>query len=307
MSNKLLETIQAYMREGGPGSGIKGHVTLRPEKMIDGIKKGQDGVWRYKTGKPVSSDHGDRIKALAIPPAWKNVSLSDDPNSALQATGIDAKGRMQYRYSAAHSEAAAAEKFHRLQDFNKALPNIRNGIDKDLSDPKSANHETAMCLHLIDKTGFRIGSERDTRAKEKAFGASTLTSDHVSVQGDIIRFKFTGKKGVMQEHSLTDRHLAEFVRNRKGKLFNTTDEKVRDYLKNVSGDDFKVKDFRTYRGISLALSEIKKSPVAKSQKEFKKLQNSIAKRVASFLGNTPSMALKAYIDPAVWHRSKKYV
>jgi len=214
------------------------------------------------------------------------------------------KGRTQYLYSAEHGQAAAAEKFERLKAFDKALPDIRETLATDLNNPNATpvEREAAAVLTLIDRTGFRVGSEADTGGDKQAYGASTLHAEHVAVEGDKVTFTFVGKKGVDVTKEITDRELAQVLGPRVaqgGKLFDISDGQVRDYLKAKAGD-FKVKDFRTWNGTSVALSAMGKTKAPTTEKEFKAAQKSVATRVAEHLGNTPTVALQSYIDPAVW-------
>lgn len=247
-----------------------------------------------------------RLKALRIPPAWKEVEINPDVNARLQATGKDAKGRRQYIYSAEHSAAMSAEKFARQKEFHKALPKLRATIAKDLKDPKLSpkDKEAAAVLALIDKTGFRVGSDTDTGAEKQAYGASTLQAKHVKIDGDKISFDFVGKKGVTITKTLEDKDLAKLLKPRVargGKLFDTSDSAVRDYLHARDGD-FKVKDFRTHRAMYVTLRTMKGMPRPANKKEFDAARKHIATTVAADLGNTPAIALASYIDPSVWAR-----
>jgi DNA topoisomerase I len=247
-----------------------------------------------------------RIKALKLPPAWKNIHLNPDLEGELQATGEDVKGRTQYRYSAAHSEAAAAEKFERLKHLVEVLPGLREQIAKDLKSDDPAIRETATLIHLIDKTGFRIGSDKDTGADKKAFGASTLESRHVKIDGDRIRFSFIGKKGVRIHKTLDDKTLADILKprlERKGPLFDASDGDARQYMEEHA-PGHTPKDYRTYHGTQIALERISKMPIPKNEKELKKATKKVATVVSDFLGNTPTIALKSYIDPAVFSKWK---
>jgi len=252
---------------------------------------------------PITTDaQKERAKALRLPPAWTEVMLSDDPNAALQATGIDAKGRKQYIYSAEHSAAASAEKFERLKAFNEAVPQIRK---QSLADMKQGDH-AAAALYTIAQTGLRVGGERDTKAEKQAYGVTTLEGRHVKVDGDIVTFAFTGKKGVDIHKVVEDPHLARFLKSnpaaRKERVFKADAPAVRDYLKKVGGDEFMPKDFRTWHGTAKALEVIKSQPAPTTAKERQKLILFTKRQVAAHLGNTPTVAFKSYIDPAVWGR-----
>lgn len=269
------------------------------------------GSGREPIGSPKhTTDVAARVKALRIPPAWKDVQLSVDPNAELQATGVDAKGRTQYLYSAEHSAKAAAAKFERLKQFNQKLPDLRKAIATDLHNMKltPAEREAAAVMLTIDKTGFRIGG--DERGGDKqAYGASTLEQRHVKVDGDKVAFRFVGKKGVDISKTVHDAQLASVIKehmtgDRKARLFDVSQGDVRGYLHERAGD-FNVKDLRTYHGTAKALETVNKMPVPKGDKALKKAQREVAKTVARHLGNTPAVALKSYIDPAVWSKWKK--
>ena len=259
-------------------------------------------------GSFVTTDQVDqgRLASLKIPPAWTNVQVSSDPKASLQATGIDTKGRKQYIYSAEYSEKMDAEKFQRLGKFNEKLPELRKRIDSDLSNPSlsAKDKESAIVLSLVDKTGFRIGSDVETGAAKKAFGASTLRAEHVKIEGNQITFSFVGKKGVDINKTIEDKRLADIIKPRLktgGRLFKTTDNDVRGYLKQRDGE-FKVKDFRTWHGTALALREVSSRAKPSNAKDLAKAQLEVSKIVASHLGNTPTVAKASYIDPAVWSR-----
>ena len=284
---------------GGSGSGNFGHEG-RPGEVGGSASGGATAGFR----DPSSAEDKQRLKDLKIPPAWKNVRLNPNPNGALQAVGTDVKGRTQYRYSAEHSAEAAAEKFARLQEFNEALPSLREKISEDLSSDDPDTREAASVLYMIDKTGFRIGSDSDTGADKKAFGASTMLAKHVKVNGDKTTFKFTGKKGVQVRKTVEDEQLAQILSERKeqgGRLFSTSDKKVRDYMSSRA-KGFSPKDFRTWHGTAEALKAISKMPKPKDAKAFKASQKKVGKIVSDFLGNTPTVALASYIDPAVFSK-----
>ena len=248
-----------------------------------------------------------RLKELRVPPAWRDVMVNKSPDAELQAIGTDEKGRKQYLYSAAHSEKAAAEKFARLNAFHNAEAHITSTAFSDMQDSKLSpkQRDTAAVLALISQTGFRLGSDDDTGAEVQAYGASNMLGSHVQVHGSTLVFDFTGKKGVEQNHTINNVALAQYIGNKKrrvgdGRLFNTTEGNVRGYMKSVGGDDFKVKDYRTYVGTSKALEEVSKLPVPTTQTQYKKFRNMVGDAVSSVLGNSRTMALNAYINPAVF-------
>ena len=284
--------------ETGSGGAGQAEEIHRPE----GEKR-----WRTPSGF-VDDETQSRLESLKVPPAWKSVKLNSNPKADLQAVGVDRKGRKQAIYSAEHSERAAAEKFARLKEFTQELPKLRQRIEADINNKSIPPHEreAAAVLSLIDKTGFRIGSDRETGAEKTAFGASTLKTNHVKIEGDKVQFSFTGKKGVRINKTVHDSYLASILKDRlttRGRLFNVTDGQVRDYLRSRDGE-FKVKDFRTWKGTSVAIREIQKMRPPAEGKPFLKAQRLVAKKVARELGNTPTVALKSYIDPAAWSHWK---
>lgn len=246
-----------------------------------------------------------RLKKLRVPPAWTNVQVSEDPNAALQVTGKDSKGRTQYLYSVEHSARQAAEKFARLKEFSAIVPQVEKAALRDM---KKGN-DTAAAAYLIAQTGFRPGSDAETGGAVKAYGATTLEGRHVRVEGDNMEFSFVGKKGVSITKTIKDKDLASYIRKRavgsSDKLFRTTDSNLRDYVKSISGDKFKVKDFRTYHGTAVAIKAIGeelKVGAPKTVKEQKAAEKRVATKVAQHLGNTPTVARASYIDPSVWGR-----
>lgn len=265
-----------------------------------------NGVWQHADGTPASQQIQDRLKALRVPPGWKDVELANDPDAKVLARGVDSKGRTVTKRSAKATEAASAEKFARLQKFNSARKKAVAKAMHDLvnGDERKAVHATVLLL--LDRTGFRPGSDRDTKAAVKAFGATTLEAQHVRVEGDTLHFDFTGKKGVRIQKSLQDAMLADQIRPRHargGRLFEVTDASMRDYLQqDLGAKGFKLKDFRTWNGTAKALEVMKTLPKPTTATAFKKAQRAVATAVSEHLGNTPSVALNSYIDPSVWAR-----
>jgi len=254
-----------------------------------------------------AAKHRERIDALRIPPAWTDVRVNTDPKAKLQATGVDGKGRRQYIYSAAHQQGAAAKKFERIRAFAKVLPGLRFEIKNDMDDPEQAPkfRDSALILAIIDKTAIRVGSNRDTKAETPAYGASTLRAEHIKIEGPRVSLAFTGKKGVAYEGSFEERDIAKALgdrlfKARAGKVFSATDADVRDYLRTNLGTGFLVKDLRTYHGTAEAVRAVAEMPVPEDGKARKKARAAVVKRVAAYLGNTPAVALRSYIDPGVF-------
>jgi DNA topoisomerase-1 len=248
----------------------------------------------------VASD--EERKRLKVPPAWRDVHVADHASARLTVLGTDKAGRVQRRYSAEHSDAATVAKFTRLREFHAGLPSMQKAFERDAAG-NGKNRDHAAALRLIHATGFRPGSDADTRAKTKAYGATTLRKEHVSVKGDAVHFDFIGKEGVRQQHSLKNAAIARDVKarlaSRRDRLFDTNDAKLRDYLHSIDGE-FKVKDFRTWRGTATAQAEVRKMHVPRGEKDRAKAKLQVATVVSKVLGNRPQQALKSYIDPHVF-------
>jgi DNA topoisomerase I len=277
----------------------------------DGPGYSKDGkVWKDADGKKVDKATQQRLEELKVPPAWTNVRLNPDKNGARQVMGKDAKGRTQSIYSAKHSEQAAAEKFARLRDFNKAAPAVRAQAYKDMANSKLSQGErdTAAATVLIAETGMRVGSNQDTGAEKKAYGASNMKASQVKINGDTATFRFTGKKGVTQNIKVTSPKLAAYLSDRKdaasggrgAQLFQTDSGQVRSYVRGLAGDNFSTKDFRTWVGTATALNAIKGMKIPTSEASYNKSMKAVGKVVGARLGNTASVALNSYIDPTVF-------
>lgn len=252
--------------------------------------KGADGAVAH------NPEHEERLKALKIAPGYSKVHLAEDPQAMRQAYQTDSKGRETRVYSDAHHQKQAAAKFARVKQFVGKLPAIREAI---------ANHpsDEAAALRLIDQTGIRIGSDADTGAEKKAYGASTLRAEHVVTdeQGRTA-LHFTGKKGVEIHQPIDDPKLAEELKSRAksgGKLYNTNDAKVRDHLHAIA-PGFKVKDFRTAVAADTAMNAMKGIPAPTNLAELVKARKAVGEKVSAKLGNTPAVALKSYIPPEVF-------
>jgi DNA topoisomerase-1 len=247
----------------------------------------------------------DMRKELKLPPAWTDVKINKDKNSDLLATGKDAKGRTQYVYSLTASTKSAEAKYNRNLALLKEASKIITTNAKNIKSSNKKIAEPAAVLDLIQTTGIRPGSLRETGAKVQAYGATTLEGRHVVVEKDKVTLKFVGKKGVDLSIPIEDPKVAKALIARKktagdsGKLYSTTAGELRAYVKKISGE-FKPKDFRTLKGTATALEEVKKYPRATNMTEYKKTVMGIAKKVAATLGNTPSIALKSYINPFVF-------
>jgi DNA topoisomerase I len=254
-----------------------------------------------------------RIKRLAIPPAWTDVWISPDAQGHLQATGRDGRGRKQYRYHTRWREVRDAVKYDQMIAFAEALPRIRAQTDRDLELTGMPRRKLlATVVRLLEETRIRVGND-EYRKENGSFGLTTLRDRQVRVVGSEVRFSFRGKSGKHHVVELDDRRLARIIKRileiPGQELFQFVDENgkaqaiesadVNEYLREISGEDFTAKEFRTWAGTILAarhLREVLAPPGTRAA--TKELVRAIA-RVADELGNTPAVSKKYYIHPAV--------
>jgi DNA topoisomerase-1 len=254
-----------------------------------------------------------RIKRLAIPPAWTNVWICPDPRGHLQATGRDAKGRKQYRYHERFRAVRDEDKYARMVDFARVLPKIRARVNEDLSSPKLTREKVlATIVTLLEQTLIRVGNEEYAR-ENRHFGLTTLRGRHVAVRGSRIRFRFTGKSGASHDVDLRDARVARIVRRLQElpgqELFQYVDEggetrrigsdDVNAYLREIAGDDFTAKDFRTWAGTVLAAQALAGCEPVENVRYARRNVTAAIAHVAARLGNTPAVCRKAYVHPAV--------
>lgn len=255
----------------------------------------------------------DRIRSLAIPPAWTDVWISPLEHGHIQATGRDAKGRKQYRYHPRWRIERDTNKYHRVVEFGAVLPRVRAAVERDLALRGLPREKViATLLRLLELTSIRVGNEEYAR-ENRSFGLTTMRNRHVVVDGTDIQFDFRGKSGKVHSIHLRDRRLARILQRCEElpgqRLFEFVDDQgathaiessdVNDYLREVSGGDFTAKDYRTLAGTLLAARALREHPPASSAAETKRLVNEAIRLVASRLGNTPTVCRKCYIHPIV--------
>ena len=278
-------------RTGGASSG-SGH---QATKIIDGKRVANNG-----------SSLPTHIEALKIPPAWTDVTYSADPKANLLATGKDKKGRRQAIYSDTFSAKQAAAKFARINELNEKFDYISDQNEAARKSDSQKKASAADCTKLIMTTGIRPGSEDDTGAEKKAYGATTLEGRHVVVDGDAVSLQFVGKKGVSLNIPISDSETARMLRARKeaagddGQLFSINEKALLDHVHSLDGGGFKTKDFRTLLGTRTAMSAVEKLSPPKDMASYKKAVMAVAKTVSKKLGNTPIIALQSYINPSVF-------
>lgn len=253
-----------------------------------------------------------RINALAIPPAYRDVWICPDPEGHIQATARDAKGRKQYRYHTRWQAIRAATKFERMAAFGDALPRIRRTVSGLLQrDGMPREKVLAAVIQLLDVTLIRVGNDEYAR-RNRSYGLTTLCTRHVTVSGTTMVFEFRGKSGVA--HCIAARHrgLAAFMKacleipgrelfqylDEDGRRHAVTAADVNAFLQTIGGDGFTAKDFRTWGASALALRELMKQR-AEAPAAGKQLVIAMIKSVAEKLGNTPTVCRRSYIHPQV--------
>lgn len=255
-----------------------------------------------------------RVRGLVIPPAWANVWICPDSRGHLQATGYDARGRKQYRYHPRWREARDQLKYERVMAFARALPGIRKRVERDLRRKRLPREKVlAAVVRLLENTLIRVGNDEYAR-NNGSYGLTTLRDEHVEVNGKSICFEFRGKSGKEREIDLEDRRLARIVAECQDlpgqELFQFVDDQgqvrdvgsadVNDYLREVSGQEFTAKDFRTWAGTVLAAQALREFEDVDSQAAAKRNVVRAVERVAERLGNTKAVCRKCYIHPTIF-------
>ena len=282
-------------------------------RHIERIRRGRGFIYFHDGRQLTAQETVGRLNALRVPPAWRGVKISVSPNAKIQATGYDKADRLQYIYHPKFRAAKEKEKFERILKFARALPKMRQTVNKHLSS-EGLNREKilATIVKLMDEAYFRVGTEEYARDNQH-YGISTLRTRHVSVEGDTITFDFVGKSGQRQRQKLTNRRLANIIKqldelpgyemfkyfDDNGELVKVDSEEVNGYIKEVMGDGFSAKDFRTWGGTLLATAELSAAERARNKNERKKMVTVCVQKVARKLGNTPAIARSSYIDPRV--------
>jgi len=254
-----------------------------------------------------------RIRALAVPPAWSDVWICAHSRGHLQATGRDAKGRKQYRYHAGWRAHRDETKFNRMQAFAEALPGIRRRTRTDLTLPGlPRNKVLAAIVQLLEKSLIRVGNEEYVR-QNRSFGLTTLRNRHVRVRGGVLRFQFRGKSRIQHSIDVDDRRLAKIVKQCRDlpghELFQYVDDEghprrvdssdINRYLKDVTGEDFTAKDFRTWSGTVHAVSALRELTPANTKTESERNVVLAIEAVAKLLGNTRAVCRKSYVHPGI--------
>jgi DNA topoisomerase-1 len=277
-------------------------------------RKGDDFEYFDTDGKRIRDETRLlRIRRLAIPPAYTDVWICPMPNGHIQATGRDARRRKQYRYHERWREARDENKYDRMVVFGKALPKIRRRVNRDLKQrglPRSK--VLATVVQLLERTFIRVGNDEYAKENE-SFGLTTMRNHHVDVKGETLKFRFKGKSGVSHEVDMSDRRLAKIIRqlqdlpgqevfqyvNGDGKVRDVTSQDVNDYMREITGEEFTAKDFRTWAGTVLAAMALNAQEKFENKTQAKKNVKDAISAVSKILGNTPTVCRKCYVHPDV--------
>ncbi|HKH10683.1 MAG TPA: hypothetical protein VKA73_06030 [Rubrobacter sp.] len=276
----------------------------------------EDGFfYRYPgTGETVGAEKVlERIEGLKVPPAWGDVRVAQGPSAKVQAIGYDSAGRLQYRYHERYRERKEREKFERILVFAGRLPGMRRTTSNHLRHKKLDREKVLACMtRMMNAAYFRVGEERYAK-NNKTYGIATLRRKHLKIEGDTVIFEYTGKWGQEQRKAVTDarlRRVVEECRDLPGyEVFKYLDDsgEVRDvksrdlnaYVKEVVGEDFTAKDFRTWAGTLIAASTLAELGAVEDAKAAQKNVLSAVDEVAHRLGNTRDIARASYISPRV--------
>jgi DNA topoisomerase-1 len=299
-------------RDAAESVGLKYVSDERP-----GIRRKKAGTGfsyvRPDGSKLTGPDTMKRIKALAIPPAWTDVWICPSPDGHIQATGRDAKGRKQYRYHARFREVRESTKYERVVAFADALPSIRDTVREHMAlrglPPEKV---LATVVHLLETTLIRVGND-DYARQNNSYGLTTLKNRHVAVEGNEVRFRFTGKGGKQWSLRVRDRRIAKIIKacqelpgqellqyiDEQGNCQDVTSTDVNEYLKAITGKDITAKDFRTWAGTVLAAMTLSELQSFDNAAQAKRNLRSAIEKVSARLGNTPTICRKCYIHPEV--------
>lgn len=285
------------------------------------LRAGRGFTYRDADGERVDDEETlERIRELAIPPAWKEVWICPDPLGHLQATGIDAAGRKQYLYHQRWQERQAERKFAVVREFALALPRLRRAVTVDLRRQGMPRERALACaVRLLDLGFFRVGGEVYAEEND-SYGLATVQREHVTVRADEVIFDFPAKSGQRRVQSIRDaaaRGAIEAMRRRRsgpddllawrenGGWRDVRSEDVNSYIQEKIGERFSAKDFRTWHGTVLAAVELAGEPAPSSEAQAKRSLKAAIERVADALGNTPAVCRRSYVDPRAIERFRE--
>jgi DNA topoisomerase I len=300
----LIETAQRWRQNRGMG------------RRGGWRRVGSRRRFRYEDsrGKRITDpDKIERIEALVIPPAWRDVWISPRANAKLQATGVDSAGRRQYLYHPEYRAQQEQAKYDKLVRFAERLPELRKQMSDDLDGEEFTREWTcALAVKLINLGWFRVGADRYAK-QYRTFGITTLNKSHVTVRGSRVAFRYRGKHRVWNRTAIVDAELATAIRlllsleggrrlfryRLEDGSFNLDSRKLNDYIQEHMGEEFTAKDFRTWGGTLIAAVALAERGIPETETEAKRVVAGVMRTVGERLGNTPAVARSSYVSPAV--------
>lgn len=329
---KTERSVRTKGRKRGARDQVEALRELVPPSPVESARKAalryvsdrQPGIRRVRSGKGFryvlpdgttlrDADELRRIRSLSIPPAWRDVWICPLANGHLQATGRDVKGRKQYRYHSAWRAERDTTKYTKMIAFGHALPRLRARVAEDLALPGLPKEKVlATIVRLLETTLIRIGNEEYARSNH-SFGLTTMRNRHVAIEGATVHFYFRGKSGKKHAIDVTDRRLAHIVKrcrdlpgyelfeylDEQGMVSSVTSADVNAYLREIAGEEFTAKDFRTWNGTVLAATALLEFEAFTSESQAKHNINDAIEVVSGMLGNTKAICRKCYVHPAV--------
>jgi DNA topoisomerase-1 len=312
---KDAEALPATPADPKEAAASAGLVYVSDEERGIRRERSGEGFEYFKPGGEKIRDEAalERIRKLAIPPAWTEVWICPRADGHLQATGRDARGRKQYRYHPQFRELRETTKYEHMLEFARALPAIRARLAEHMALRGLPREKVlATVVHLLETTLIRVGND-DYARENRSYGLTTLRNPHVKVEGAELRFQFKGKSGKSWRLSVRDRRIAKIVRacqelpgqrlfqyrDEDGEIREVTSADVNAYLKDITGSDITAKDFRTWAGTVMAALALQEFEAVDSQAGQKKNIRQAIERVAARLGNTPTICRKCYVHPEV--------
>ncbi len=277
-------------------------------------RRGKKFVYFDTEGKEIRDEARIlRIDRLGIPPAYADVWICPSPHGHLQATGRDDRGRKQYRYHERWRQERDENKYEKMIIFGQALPKIRRRINRDLKRRGLPRERVlATIVQLLERTFIRVGNQEYAR-ENKSFGLTTMRTRHVQVRGATVRFRFRGKSGKEHDVDTEDRRVARIIKklqelpgqevfqylDEEGERHRITSDDVNEYLREITGEEFTAKDFRTWAGTVMTAMALGAQEPFQNKSEARQNVKAAIGAVAKMLGNTPAICRKCYVHPAV--------
>lgn len=298
-------------------------VRVSPETFsVRRQRRGRGFVYLDEDGQSAGDEIAERARSLVIPPAWRDVLICSDPLGHIQAVGIDARGRKQYLYHPQFRQQQDLLKFEAMNEFAARLPALREQVDRDLRRHSLSRERVISCaIHLLDLGTFRVG--RETYLQNGTYGLSTLRRDHVRLRSrGVIEFDFRAKSGKQRQLTIRDARAARtleriFAEDPTGEqLFSYLENgwwvdvrsfEVNDRIKELIGEEFSAKDFRTWNATTLAACRLAVYGPVESSSARKKVERQVCKEVSELLGNTPAICRSSYIDPRLFSEFERGV